>query len=165
MIRKKNLYARPKKLYEKIRINEENELKRKYALKSKREIWKTVAKLKYFRHRAIDLAKAPSDEQNVFIGKLKGLGLNVNTISDILALKLQDILERRLTTIVCKRKLANTPQHARQLVAHKKVLVGEKVIRAPSFIVPVSLEKEISVKAVAKKPKVEVKSEEVVANG
>ena len=63
MIRKRKMFARPKKAYEKTRITEENVLVEKYGLKNKREIWKTIAKIKYYRQRAKDLAKKTDEEQ------------------------------------------------------------------------------------------------------
>ncbi len=48
MIRKKNLYLRPQKPFESQRIKEENELVKKYGLKNKKEIWKTIAKVNYY---------------------------------------------------------------------------------------------------------------------
>lgn len=152
MIRKSNRYSRPKKAYEKTRITEENVLLKKYALKTKREVWKTSAKIDYFRSRAKALAKSPTAEQEVLFSKLKAIGLKTNSIADVLDLKIENLLERRLPSIVAKLGLAKTPQQARQLVVHKKVLVSGKVVNVPSFIVPVELENKISIKEKAAKP-------------
>src|SRR3989344_5328961 len=136
MKRKKNRFVKPRKAYESARIAEENVLKEKYALKNKREIWKTIAKMTYFRHRAMALSKASREEQEVFLGKLKELGLKAETLSDILNLKIENLLERRLPTIVFKNGLSTSVRHARQLVVHKKVLVDGSAVNVPSFIVP-----------------------------
>lgn len=146
MIRKKKLFARPLKLYEKQRILEENELVNKYGLKNKRAIWKALAKVNYFRKRAMALARASADEQNVFFSKLNNIGLNVKSTADILALDVEDLLKRRLPTIVASKGLANTVKQARQLVVHKKIIVGDNVVNSPSYIVPVSLESKIRFK-------------------
>ena len=132
---------------------------KKYGLKNKREIWKTLAKVNYFRSRAKALAKAPQKEQEVLFKKLKSIGLKSDTISDILDLKVEDILERRLPTIIVKKKLANTSFEARQLVVHKKVLINGKVMDAPSYLVPINDEKAIELKKKNKKPKAEAKEE------
>ncbi|MFH1290691.1 MAG: hypothetical protein ABIH92_04765 [Nanoarchaeota archaeon] len=100
MIRKSKSYKKPMKAFEAARIKEENELKKKYALKNKREIWKAQAKIDYYRGRAKALAKKPHEEQEVLFNKLKSLGLKVETIADVLGLKVEDILKRRLTTVV-----------------------------------------------------------------
>ena len=52
MIRKKNKFSWPRKLYDKNRISDENKLVEEYGLKNKKEIWKAEAKVKYFRNRA-----------------------------------------------------------------------------------------------------------------
>jgi len=146
MIRKKKRYERPKKAFEKIRIAEENAIMKKYALKNKTEVWKSIAKVDYFRRRAKALAKSSNEEQEVLFNKLRALGLKIISISDVLALKLEDILERRLPTIVFKKGFAKTPQEARQMVTHKKVSIESKVIDVPSYLVSVAEENAISVK-------------------
>ena len=162
MIRKKKMFARPRKAYEKSRIEEENALVEKYGLKNKREIWKTLAKVNYFRGRAKALAKSSMEEQKVLFDKLKFIGLNTNTISDVLALKVEDLLERRLPTVMVKKKIANAPRQARQMVVHKRVMIEGKAINVPSYLVPVSQEHSITVRHSArKKNKPEVKEAEV----
>ncbi|MBX4212114.1 30S ribosomal protein S4 [Candidatus Pacearchaeota archaeon] len=147
MIRKKKLYLRPKKAYEKTRIAEENVIVKKYGLKNKREIWKTAARVNYFRRRAKELAKESPEEQKVLFNKLRELGLKTDTIADVLDLKVEDLLERRLPTLVVKKGLAFTPKHARQLVVHKKITVDNNVVNTPSYLVRVSEESSISSKA------------------
>jgi len=146
MIRKKKRYVRPKKLYEKARIEEENKLMEQYGLKNKREIWKTLAKVSYFRRRAKSLAKASPEEQEILFEKLRRLGLKTNAIADVLALTIEKILQRRLPTIVAQRKLANTVRQARQFVVHKKVLINGRVVSVPSYLVPVDEEEKITIK-------------------
>ena len=138
-------------LYDSVRIKEENELVKKYGLKNKKEIWKALAKVNYYRKRAMNLARLSSEEQQVFFNKLNSIGFKVNSISDVLGLKLEDLLERRLPTIVAKQKLANTVKQARQMIAHKRILVNNNVINSPSYIVQINEENKISIKEKAKK--------------
>ena len=152
MIRKKKMFVRPKKAYEASRIKEENSILNKYGLKNKREIWKSLAKINYYRSRAKAIAKSPAEEQKVLFNKLSALGIKVDSISDVLALKIENLLERRLPTIVAKKELAVTPRQARQMVTHKNILIDGRVVNSPSYIVPVSEENLISVKKSAKKP-------------
>lgn len=161
MIRKGKLFARPRKSYEKTRIEEENKLCERYGLKNKREVWKTLAKVDYFRGRAKDLAKKSPEEQQVLFDKLQTIGLNTNSIADVLALKVEDLLERRLPTVMAKKGLSNTPQHARQMIVHKRVKVDGKVINIPSYLVPVSLESSITVKAQKVKAVKDTESQDV----
>ncbi|MEK6850132.1 MAG: 30S ribosomal protein S4 [Nanoarchaeota archaeon] len=153
MIRKKKLYARPKRLYEKVRILEENKLMANYALKNKKEIWKADAKINYYRSRAKELAKKSLEEQKVLFDRLTALGIKVNSIADILALKIENLLERRLPTIIVKKGIAKTAKQARQMVSHKNILINGNVVNTPGYIVPVSEENLITLRKFNKKPK------------
>ena|SRR3989338_2286319 len=152
MIRKPNKFSRPRKPYEAVRIKEENVLLEKYALKNKKEVWKTIAKVNYFRRRAMSLAKAPIAEQEVFFGKLRELGLPANSIADVLALNVENILQRRLPTVLHRKGLASTVREARQMIVHKRVFIESKINNTPSYLVPVSEEDKLSVKKGKAKP-------------
>jgi small subunit ribosomal protein S4 len=165
MIRKKKRYSRPKKAFEKTRIAEENALLKRYALKNKLEVWKTIARVNYFRKRAMALAKLPIEEQQVLFSKLKALGLKTDSTADVLALKIEDLLERRLPTVVFKKGIAKTSKEARQMVVHKRILIDNKVTDSPSYLVSIEEENKISLKKKAKPAKQEPvqvqKSEEI----
>jgi len=82
-----------------------------------------------------------------FVEKLKVNGyLNVDATSldEVLEIKLRNILERRLSNIVYKNKLARTPIQARQFVVHRHVTVNGKLVDSPSFMVPLNLEATVS---------------------
>src|SRR3989344_7071301 len=170
MIRKKKLFSRPRKAYEKTRITEENKLLEKYGLKNKKEVWKALAKIKYFRRRAMDIVKSPAEQQNHFFNKLKHIGLKVDSIADVLALKVENILERRLPSVMANLGLTATARQARQFVVHRKVLINGNVVTVPSYIVPVSEEKLITLRTSLPKSKPkeavsESKEEGAVSNG
>jgi len=144
--RKHKKYSRPKKPFDKERIEEEKILMKKYGLKNKREIWKAEFKIDNIRKQAKSLLSKGLDEQQEFLNKLREMGFKVEKLDDVLALTKEDILERRLQTIVFKKKLANTPKHARQLIVHKHIGVAGKIVNKPSFIVPIELENDIKVR-------------------
>ena len=48
---------------------------------------------------------------------------------------LMSLLERRLDNIVYRMGFASTRAEARQLVAHKAILVNDKIVNVPSFLV------------------------------
>ena len=151
MIRKRKKFEWPKKLWDKPRILDENKLKLKYGLKNKREIWKTDAKVKYFRNRGKNLITAEQDEQQIFFDKLNKIGLKIQTIADVLSMEKEDLMKRRLATVVYKKGLADTPRQARQMIVHKRVLVGGNVVNIPSYLVKVEEEKNIILKKKIKK--------------
>ena len=146
-------YSRPRKPFDKVRIEEENVLREKYGLKNKKEIWKADAKIKSAREKAKKLISAKPEEQKELFDRLKKIGLEVNSIADILGLDKRDYLKRRLQTVVFEKKFANTISSSRQLIVHKKVLVNGEAINSPSYIVPVELENKISLKKTDKKVK------------
>lgn len=146
MKRKHKTYSKPKRPFDKTRINEEAEIKKEFGLKNKKEIWKAEAKIKSMRERAKELIGAKPEEQQALFERLKKTGFNVNSIADILSLNKKDYLGRRLQTIVTKKGLAPTAKTARQLITHKKILVKERTMNSPSYIVPIELENEIKLK-------------------
>jgi len=157
MIRKHKKYSRPRKPFDKPRIEEENVLREKYGLKSKREIWKADASIGRIRSRAKLLITKSEKEKQAFIEKLQKHGFKVESIADSLGLNKEDWLKRRLQTILVSKKLTTTPKQARQLIAHKHVTIGNQIVNIPSY--QVSLEEEPHVKLnIVLKLKVEKKS-------
>ena len=169
MKRKHKSYSKPKRPFDKIRIDEEAQIIKEFGLKNKREIWKAEASINSIRKRAKALISSDSEEQQALFDRLKKIGINVNSIADVLSLDKQNYLKRRLQTVLVAKKMATTPKSARQLITHKKVLIDGRVLNSPSYIVPVKLENKISLKETKKKkdkPKdvgekpVEIKEEE-----
>lgn len=146
MKRKHKLYSRPKRLYNKKRIEEEKIIVERFGLKNKKEIWKAQAKVDLMREQAKSFISASAEEKEAFFGRLKRIGLNVNSIADVLSLTKEDYMMRRLQTIVFDKKLAPTIKSARQLITHKKIRVNEGLVNSPAYVVPVEFENKISMK-------------------
>lgn len=152
-------YETPRHPWQITRITEEVELIKKYGLRNKRELWKAESILRKYRRKARDLLAELSaikgkDERNAMaeleakniITRLQRMGiLKQNaTLDDILALKVEDILERRLQTQVYRQGLARTIKQARQFIVHGHISVGGRKITIPSYIVPKAEETAIS---------------------
>ena len=150
MIRKHKRYSRPRKLYDKTRIEEENLLLKKYGLKNKKEIWKAQAAIDRIRKQAKSLITAEKDEQEKLFEKLRKIGFNIKNTADALALNKENWLKRRLQSLVVEKKFARTPKEARQLIAHKHIAIDGKRINIPSYIVSVEEEGKIEIKTVRK---------------
>ena len=150
MKRKHKKYSRPKRPFDKARIEDEKKIKEEFGLKNKKEIWKVESEIKSLREKAKRLISADKGEQEAMFERLKKIGLKVNSLSDILALEKRDYLQRRLQSVIIKNKIAPTAKSARQLITHKKILVDGRIIDSPSYIVPVSLENKIILKKSAK---------------
>jgi small subunit ribosomal protein S4 len=160
--RKRKLFSRPKKLFDRARMDEENVLIKKYGLKNKREIWKAKSTVSKLRRRAKGLIGKSDEEQRAFFEKLCSLGFSIVDISDVLALTEENIFARRLQTFVFRKKLANTIKQARQLIVHKNILVDGKTVNVPSFVVTKNLENKITVREQKMKmPNKEVNKEKI----
>ena len=146
-------------------MDEENVLVKRYGLKNKREIWKAKTAVSKLRRRAKGLIGKEVEEQQTFFDKLNKMGFAIREVSDVLALTEENLFERRLQTMLVKKKLATTPKGARQLIVHKNVLVDGAVVNIPSFIVTSDLEGKITLKEkkVKARPEPEVPTEEAPA--
>jgi small subunit ribosomal protein S4 len=148
--RKRKVYSRPRKPFDKPRIEEENVLKEQYGLKNKKEIWKADTAIGRIRNLAKNLITKSEEEKKAFINKLKKQGFRVESIADSLALNKEDWLKRRLQTIVAAKKLTNTPKQARQFIVHKHVIIRDRVVNIPSYQVPLEEESLIRLNIVLK---------------
>lgn len=163
MKRKHKSYSRPKRPFDKPRLIEEAGIKTEFGLKNKKEIWKSEAEIKSIREKAKKLISADVEEQQALYARLNKKGFNVKSIADILSLDKVDFLKRRLQTILVDKNIATTVKGARQLITHKKVFVGGKLVDSPSYIVPLEFENKITLKGGAVVPKKKtVKKEEKV---
>jgi len=161
-------YSKPRRPFDKARIEEENLLKEKYGLKNKKEIWKADAAIGRIRNLAKKLITESEEEKQSFVEGLMKKGFSVNSIADALALNKEDWLKRRLQTIVFSKKLTTTPKQARQFVTHKHVNVGKQIVNIPSYQVSLEEESLVKLNIVLKKPtnkksKMEEIKEEVTA--
>jgi len=159
MKRKHKSYSRPKRPFDKVRIEEEAKIKEEYGLKNKIEIWKADSEIKAIRERAKKLISSGHEKQKALFEKLKKTGFKADSISDVLSMEKKDYLNRRLQTIVFKKRLARSPKHARQMIVHKKILIDGRAVNSPSYIVPVEFEGKISVKPGKKTKEIEIKNE------
>ncbi|MCK4429137.1 MAG: 30S ribosomal protein S4 [Candidatus Aenigmarchaeota archaeon] len=159
-------WNRPKKLFDKVRIEFELDLKREYGFRRKREIWKLENDFKNIKRRARKIsAEKDKEGEKMLINKLVKLNLmeKSNTgLEGVLNLKLEDFCERRLQTILRKKGIANTVKQARQLIAHKKVLVADRIINQPNYIVSAEEESKILLRKKEKKKEVKEDKKEVV---
>tara|TARA_Y100000310_G_C20686881_1_gene819587 strand:- start:2800 stop:3366 length:567 start_codon:yes stop_codon:yes gene_type:complete len=155
-LKKRRKYSRPKKLYDKTRIEEENSLIKIYGLKNKEEIWKADAAIGRLRNRAKNLITASQEEQEKLFNRLKNMGFKVEKISDILGLDKEDWLKRRLQSVLVKKGFAK-PREARQLIVHKHVAINSNIINVPGYIVKVDEEEKIKVFKKILKTKEEIK--------
>ncbi|MBU3941853.1 MAG: 30S ribosomal protein S4 [Nanoarchaeota archaeon] len=136
--------------WQKARIEEEAILLREYGLKNKTEIYKMRSILKGFADQAKNLitskTKQAEKERIALLNKLSNLGFITKTgnVDDVLDLSINDILDRRLQTLVYKKAMARSIGQARQFIVHEHIVLGNKIITVPSYLVPVEEENLIS---------------------
>lgn len=144
-------YVTPSHPWQEDRIKAENELIKKYGLKNKREIWKAQTALRRYRQQARTLlakissdpqAKKESDQLLMHLTRMSILPPNSN-LDDVLALENEAILSRRLQTLTYLKGLANTPDHARQLISHGHIAIDGRKTTIPSYMVTKEEEKDI----------------------
>lgn len=139
--RQRKKYETPSHPWIKERLERERVLMKKYALKNKKELWRHETQLKEFRRRARRLLAARGKQAEVeriqLLRRLNRLGLLPAdaVLDDVLSLTVEDVLDRRLQTIVFKKGLARTIRQARQLVVHGHIEVNGQIIRSPGYLV------------------------------
>ena len=146
-------YETPSHPWQADRINEENELIKKYGLKNKKEVWKAQTILRRYRGQARELlAKIDSENPQIkkessqlltHLTRLNILPIN-STLDDVLALEIESVLSRRLQTITYLRGLANTPKQSRQLISHGHIQIDDRKVDVPGYLVTKNEENKIS---------------------
>ena len=148
----KKKYETPNHPWKEARIKSENEFVAKYGLKNKREIWKAETILRKYRGQARGLlARIGSEDPQVkkeinqlisHLTRYNILSLN-STLDDVLALNTEIILSRRLQTLAYLKGYASTPKHARQLINHGHITIGERCVSIPGYRVTKDEEQNI----------------------
>ena len=146
MKRQRKKYLRPSHPWEKERMDAEDKLLHKYGLRRKEEVWRTETLLRNFRRQARQLLAASGPqaelESKQLLSRLRRLGLvgEDAILDDVLGLNVENLLERRLQTIIHRKELAKTPPQARQLVLHGHIVIAGKQVMVPSYLVPLEEE-------------------------
>ena len=121
-----------------------------FGLKTKRELWKSRTELSRLRHQARSLLAVRQEvrekEEPILMHSLSRIGLveKTATLDDVLNLEIENLLARRLQTIVFKKFFFKTPYQARQAISHGHILIGDRIINRPSYVV--KIEEEDSIK-------------------
>ena len=137
----KKQYATPSHPFRKARIDAEKIYKKNYGLKNKTEIWKADSRVRgYWRqakHIIATRTEQAEKERQQLLTKLVRLGLLQSTqeVGAVLNITLEQLLNRRLQTVVVRKQLARSMRQARQFITHGHIIVGGKTITTPSYLV------------------------------
>lgn len=143
-------YETPRFLWRTDVLQEELKLLGQYGLRNKRELWRHKTLLSKFRGIARSLiGKTPEERRKMeeeLLVRLKKLGVIHETavLDDVLDLTIEDVLERRLQTIVFRKALSKSIYQARQLITHGHVTIGKQRVTVPSYLVTREDENQIT---------------------
>jgi len=145
-------FKRPRRPFEKERLDSELKLVGEYGLRNKRELLRVQYALSKIRKAArVLLTLDEKSNKRMFEGesllrRMSRYGLLDETqmkLDYVLALNVSDFLERRLQTLVFKLGLAKSIHHARVLIRQRHIRVGKQIVNVPSFLVRVDSQKHI----------------------
>ncbi len=148
--KKRKQFDRPRKSFQKERIEKERETKKFYGLKNKKELFRaeTIVRTKRATARkllALGLENRIKREKEL-LDSLKKMGIlrASPSLDDVLVLTPEALLERRLQTMVWRKGLSNSPKQARQFIVHGHIAINGKKVDKPSYIVQAIEEDKIT---------------------
>ncbi len=168
--KKRKQYETPRKQWDKRLLTAERKLLDTYGLTKKREIRRWMTWLKYKRKQAKGLLALPLDKrqqrQAELMSGLAKIGLvgRDSTLDDVLGMKIEELMEKRLQTMVMRKGLANTANQARQFITHGHIAINGKRVSSPGYIVHVDEAEAIGwyrkpIKLLTAEPKKDLKKE------
>ncbi|MGC8572804.1 MAG: 30S ribosomal protein S4 [Caldisphaera sp.] len=125
----------------KSRLETEMKIIGKYGLRNKKELWTAETIIRTVRHQARNLLALPEPQRSEvgksLLDRLYKLGLigKDSSLDDILGLTSENVLERRLQTIVLKKGMAKTIYQARQFITHGHIAINGKRVTNPGYLV------------------------------
>ena len=138
-------YDTPSHPWQGERIKAQVVLVHQYGLKNKTEVWKAQSVLRNFRKQSRELqarrrsgdaqAKIEADALLNKCSKIGVLPVEGATLNDILTLSEENILSRRLQTLVFEKGMASTVGQARQMIVHGHIFMNGHRVTIPGYIV------------------------------
>ncbi|MFW9918412.1 MAG: 30S ribosomal protein S4 [Candidatus Thorarchaeota archaeon] len=147
--RQKKKYVTPKRPFDTERFEQELEMIGSFGLRNKRELWKHRTELSRYRRTARNLLALPASErkqmESELVNKLARIGiLRAEPVLDsVLDLTLENVLDRRLQTIIFRKGYACSMYHARQLVTHGHISLDGVRVNTPGRMITVEEEERL----------------------
>jgi small subunit ribosomal protein S4 len=139
--RQRKKYDSPRFPWQIDTLEAELKLLGQYGLRNKREIWRHKTLLSKYRGIGRSLlgksVEERSTQEQQLLSRLNRLGIlnEESALDDVLDLSLEDILERRLQTLVFHRGLSQSMNQSRQLIAHGHIAINGRKVSSPSYLV------------------------------
>jgi small subunit ribosomal protein S4 len=150
--KQKKQYNTPRRLWQVDQISRELYLLGKYGLRNKRELWKAETDLSRIRKQARKLLAESIDERIEDEKKLldslrrKGIISETSGLDDVLGLTVENLLERRLQTVVLNKSITESIHKARQIVTHRQIIIKNNVVSIPSYLVKIDEEPTVRIR-------------------
>jgi small subunit ribosomal protein S4 len=137
------------------RIDEEHALKEKYGLKKTggmNEIWREKSALRRHRNQAMKLIGRVDTseghyarEENNLVNSLcrQGLLAEGARVDDVLQIEVENMLSRRLQSVVYYRGFAPSMRGARNMIVHGHISIGEQRMTVPGYHILKSEEEQL----------------------
>lgn len=134
-------YSAPKHPWRSDQLSQELYIVGTYGLRNKRELWKAHTELSRIRKQARMLLAEPHEirvkKEKELLSSLSKMGIvdSKSSLDDVLTLTIESLLERRLQTIVWKKGMALSPYQARQMITHGHIMIGNRIVTRPGYMV------------------------------
>ncbi|MCP8304671.1 MAG: 30S ribosomal protein S4 [archaeon] len=135
-------YTTPKMPWRSDQLSQELYLVGTYGLRNKHELWKAHTELSKMRKQARTLLAEPPEirveVEKKLLSSLSRRGIITDkkvSVDDVLVLTIENLLERRLQTIVWRKGITVSPYQARQMINHKHIMVGDRIVTRPGYMV------------------------------
>ncbi len=134
------------------RIKEENEILTKFGLKNKKEVWRMQSYLRDLRGQTRTLqAKIRTEDQqaikeaDLLLKRCYSMGILPDgaPLQEVLAIQLDQVISRRLESLVYAKGLASTYKQARQMIIHGHITLKGRRVTIPGMLVKMGDERTI----------------------
>jgi len=134
------------------RIKEENEILTKFGLKNKKEVWRMQSYLRDLRGQTRTLqAKIRTEDQqaikeaDLLLKRCYSMGILPDgaPLQEVLAIQLDQVISRRLESLVYAKGLASTYKQARQMITHGHITLKGRRVTIPGMLVKMGDERTI----------------------
>ncbi len=139
--RQKKKFETPRFPWRTDTLQAELQLLGQYGLRNKHELWRHRTMLSKYRGTARSLLGMTTQQREILerqlLARLNRLGILPETavLDNVLDMSVEDILERRLQTLVFRKGMAKSVHQARQLITHGHVAISNRRVLSPSYLV------------------------------